>query len=73
MYQTNFNQPWYGYSVRDHDDVVQKYNNVCQLFQELTEVIKLLESKIIEIEKPKNIKVPKRCWYFNVGYFKRVY
>ena len=67
-------QPWYGYSARDHDNIVQKYNNVCQLVHELTEVIKLLELKIIEIEKnqePKNMKVPKRCRYFNVGYCKK--
>ena len=74
MYQTNSNQPWYGYSARDHDNIVQKYNNVCQLVHELTEVIKLLELKIIAIEKhqePEKIKFPKRCRYLNVGYCKK--
>ena len=74
MYQTNSNQPWYGYSACDHDNVVQKYNNVCQLVHELTEVIKLLELKIIAIEKhqePENIKSFKRCRYFNRGYCKK--
>ena len=74
MYQTNYNQPWYGYSVRDHDDVIQKYNNVCQLVQELTEIIKHLELKIIAVEKRQehdNFKSPKRCRYFNVGYCKK--
>ena len=74
MYQTNFNQPWHGYSAHDHQNVVQKYNNVCQLVYELTEVIKHLELKIISIEKhqePQNIKSSKRCRYFNRGYCRK--
>ena len=72
MYQTNLTQPCYIYN--EYDDVNQKYKNVCRLVQELTEIIKHLEMRIIMMEKcqePEKVRYPKRCRYFNAGYCKK--
>ena len=74
MFQTKQTQPWYSFSQHYHDDIVEKYNNVCHVVHELSAIIKHLEHKISEIEKnqePEKVKVPKRCRYFNTGYCKQ--
>ena len=71
MFQT-MNQPWI--SFHDHADIVEKYNNVCHVVHELASIIKQLEHKIGEIGKKQEteqIKVPKRCKFFNKGYCKQ--
>ena len=66
------NQPWI--SFHDHADIVEKYNKVCHVVHELASIIKQLEHKIGEIGKKQEteqIKVPKRCKFFNKGYCKQ--
>jgi hypothetical protein len=72
MYQTNLHQPWY--YPREYVELIEKYNNVCQVVHELSDIIKHLEDKIETIEKAKQsetVKIPKRCRFFNTGFCKR--
>ena len=55
----------------DHEYLLQNYYNVCHVIKELSEIIKTLEQKIMEIERnqeTKKVKVQKKCKYFNSGY-----
>ena len=54
------------------NDIVEKYNIVCHVVQEMSNIIKVLEKKIEEIEIkqkiPKKKTFLKKCRYFNAGY-----
>ena len=52
-----FPQPWF--SLHDHVNIVQKYDNVCCVVHELAFIIKQLEDKIFEIEKKQEPKIRK--------------
>ena len=72
MFQTNVTTPWYNYYPREHLDILEKYNNVCRVVHELSDIIKHLEEKIKMIEKKElpGKRIPKRCRYYNSGYCK---
>ena len=72
MFQTNVPAPWYNYYPHEHLEILEKYNNVCRVVHELSDIIKHLEEKIQMMEKRKlpRKRIPKRCQYFNSGYCK---
>ena len=62
-------KPWY--SAHEYADIVEKYNIVCNVVQELADVVKQLEEKIVKIENNLNTTKTKRsgkCRFFNRGY-----
>ena len=73
MYQTPQFQPWYWFNVQK--DFEEKYEKVCMVVSELSEVIKHLEKKIIEMEhcqeEPRKTKFRRKCKFFNSGFCKR--
>ena len=41
------------YSSAEHLDLIEKYNKVCHVVHELSDIIRKLEEKIVEIESNK--------------------
>ena len=73
MYQTMMTQPRFSY--QEYEEIVQKYNKVCHVVHELSNIIKFLEHKFVELEKWQktvNTRSTKKCKYFNRGYCKNV-
>ena len=72
MFQNPQSQSWFWSNVQD--DIQEKYDKVCMVVRELSEVIKHLEQKIMEIEhhqeESRKVKVPRRCKFFNSGFCK---
>ena len=66
MNQTQQFQPWYWFNVQK--DFEEKYEKVCMVVRELSEVIKHLEQKIIEMEpfqeEPRKRKFRRKCKFF---------
>ena len=68
MYQTPQSQSWYWFNAQR--DIEEKYYKVCMVVHELSEVIKHIEQKIIEIEKPSK-KIQRKCKFYDSGFCKR--
>ena len=47
MFQTNsqIQTPWYSYYPREHLDILEKYNTVCRVVHELSDIIEHLKRK----------------------------
>ena len=72
MFHTMLSEPWANAHI--FIDIVEKYNAVCHVVQEMSNIIKQLENKIEEIEHKQKTKTKKsflrKCRYFNAGYCK---